>query len=626
MENTTVGCDFGGLLAAEVETYNLVAEGGSTGDDVTDVRPGDDIAGNFQRIATPELNVAVKSIGATDTAVKNSDNVNLLRFEARAGEAEDILATQFIFTAGVGSLQNAQDYTLWFDADGDGVVDTIAQAGESVQNSNVTFDDLTGGGVLLPAEETVLFEVHGDISSSLASSELRLRFATGATSYVEAEEADNGSSLTNISLNGSCGTSPCEIVVTTVQSKLYSLVNQGDLFVTLDSTPTRSRQLLGGTLGDTILRLQFRAQNEDVDVTDLQLTSSGSNASSIDRLELYKDGATTAFATATVSGCGSDDVLTTNPVGGGTITTFCANMENGQLVVKDGENLDVLVKPRLKSDEQGALSGQPIQLWVSGQNVSDNGTGSGAVRARGRESSSNLTANDDDQTNDGEVFIGTDTVSASGSTIRSNNNDVVLSKITTIANANPDADNTNVPTGISPIGQFKFTAASNSNTLNGLNKATLSGVIFNVTASQVDLESGTFKFYNKANADTKATCVVASGSVSSTGSLVVSCPNLRTASSWTAGVGDTQLESGETNTFVLEVNIQNAKVGSTTSSLQVSLQDFTTRSTTTYGPAASHIDWTDEDSGTVASGTTTSSRFKWVEYSDTVVRSTSYKS
>jgi len=624
---TTVGtttCTFGGLISA-TDDYNIVAEGGSTGDDVSDVRPGSTITGNFQRIATPELNIAVKSIGTSDTAVKNSDNVNLLRFEARAGEAEDILFTQAIFEANAGSLLNGQDYTLWFDSDGDGVVDTIAQSGESVQNSKVTFDDLTGGGVLLPAEESVLFEVHSDIASSLTSSSLQLRFATGSTTnFIEAEEADNGSSLSGIRLNNSCSDT-CEIVVTTVPSKTYSLVSQGDLFVTLDSTPTRSRQLLGGTLGDTILRLQFRAQNEDIDVTDLQLSSSGSNASSIDRLELYKDGATTAFATATVSGCGSDDVLTTNPVGGGTIQTFCANMENGQLIVKDGENLDVLVKPRLKSDEQGALSGQAIQLWVTGQNVSDNGTGSGAVRARGRESSSNLTANDQDASNEGEVFIGVDSVTSNAS-IRGSVNDVSLAKITTIANANPDADNTNVPTGISPVGQFKFTAASNSNTLNGLNKATLSGVIFNVTASQVDLESGTFKFYNKANADTKATCSVVSGSLSTTGSLVVSCPNLRTASTWSSGVGDTQLESGETSTFVLEVNIQNAKVGSTTSALQVSIQDFSTRATTTYGAAVSHIDWTDEDSGTVASGTTTSSRFKWVEYSDPVGRSTSYKS
>ncbi len=614
---STATCSFGGLITA-IDDYNLVAEGGSTGDDVTDVRPGATITGNFQRIATPELNVAVKAIGASDTAVKNSDNVNLLRFEARAGEAEDILLTQLIFNAESGSLLNGQDYTLWFDSDGDGVVDTIAQNGVSVQNSNVTFDDLTGGGVLLPSEESVLFEVHSDIASSLTGDDLQLRFATGATSYIEAEEADNGSSLSGLRLNNSCSTT-CEIIVTTLRSKNYLLVNQGDLFVTLDSTPSRSRQLLAGTLGDTILRLQFRAQNEDIDVTDLQITSSGSNASSIDRLELYKDGATTAFATATVSGCGSDDVLRTS-----TIETFCANMENGQLVVKDGENLDVLVKPRLKSDEQGALSNQDILLWISRQNVSDNATGSGAVRARGRESSSNLTANNQDSTNDGEVFIGTDSI-ASNVNINGNGNDVSLSKVTTIANANPDADNTNVPTGVSPFGQFKFTASTNSNTLNGLNKATLSGVIFNVNATNVTMNPSNFKFYNKADSSTKSTCrTLSTGGVVNTnvasGSFLVECRALKASSV------DVQLESGETSTFVLEGDITNSKVSSTSNStLQAAIQDFTTRSTTTYGPSVSHIDWFDEDAAALSASTTTS-RFKWIEYSDTVVRSTSYKS
>ena len=628
---TTVGattCDFGGLIAGGSTTYNLIAEGLSTGDDVTDVRPNASIAGNFQRIATPELNIAVKSIGLTDTAVKNSDNVNLLRFEARSGEAEDILLTQALFDSASGSLNNGQNYTLWFDSDGDGVVDTIAQKGESAQSSVVTFDDLAGGGVLLPAEESVLFEVHADIATNLTGNDLMLRFVTTG-SYIEAEEADNGSSLSGIRTNTVC-TGTCEIVVTTTASKNYNLVNQGDLFVTLDSTPTRSRQLLGGTLSDTILRLQFRAQNEDIDVTDLQLTSSGSNASSVDRLELYKDGATTAFATATVSGCGSDDVLTVNagnPLF--TVQTFCANMENGQLVVKDGENLDILVKARLKSDEQGALSGQDVQFFVTKTAVSDNSTGSGAVRARGRESSSNLVANDTDSSNEGEVFIGVDSVIANAFIV-GQVNDVVLSKITTIANANPDADNTNVPTGVSPFGQFRFTAATNSNTLNGLNKSTLSGVIFNVNATNVNMDAGDFKFYNKADASTKATCralynadgllIGAAGTAS--GSFFVECRALKSTTV------DTALESGETSTFVLEGNITNSDVvAASSSTLQVSLQDFTTRSVSTFGPSVSHIDFNDEDAGTLATdGTTTSSRFKWIEYSDTVVRSTSYKS
>lgn len=627
----SAGC-FAGLGSFDATTgttaYNMDVQGLTTGDDVSDVRPGSTLTGNFQRIAAPTLNIAVQDIGGSDTAVKNSKNITLLRFQARAGEAEDVLFTQAIFRAQSGSLLNGQNYALWVDTDGDGVVDTILQKGVAAQGGQVTFNDLAGGGYVIPAEATVIFEAHADIASNLTNDDLRLAFDTGSalSSYIEAEQVQNGSTLSGINtfsptgadITGDCDTN-CDITVNIVFSKVWALVSQGDLFVTRDQQP-RSRQLLGGALGDEILRLQFRAQNEDVDVTNLQFNSSGSTATSVDRLELYKLGATTPFATATTGGCGSDDVLTVNI--GTTVSTattaFCASMQSQQLVIKDGQNQIVTVRPRLKSDEQGATSNQNIQFFLTKQPVSNNVTGSGAVRARGLQSSNNLTANNQNASNEGEVFIGVDTVT-SNANIAGSMNKSVLSKITSIANANPDADNTNVPTGISPFGQFTFTAATNTNTLNGLNKATLSGVIFNVNATSVIIDGSTFKFYNKADSSNKVTCVArnTAGTVvvtNASGSLLVDCRGLR------GSVVDTRIPSGASMTFVLEGNITNSKVGTSTSGLQAAIQDFTSLSATSYGTGSgnSHIDWADED--------TAAQFFKWIEYGDTSVKSTSYKS
>jgi len=629
--NTTAGC-FAGIGSFDATTgtraYNMDVQGLTTGDDVSDVRPGGTISGNFQRIAAPTLNVAVQSIGDSDTAVKNSKNITLLRFQARAGEAEDVLFTSAIFRSQSGSLLNGQNYALWVDTDTDGVVDTILQKGVAAQSDLVTFNDLAGGGYVIPAEATVIFEAHADIASNLTNDDLRLAFATGSTigSYIEAEQVQNGSTLSGINtfsptgadVSGDCD-SNCDITVNIVFSKVWSLVSQGDLFVTRDQQP-RSRQLLGGSLGDEILRLQLRAQNEDIDVTNLQFNSSGSTATSVDRLELYKLGATTPFATATTGGCGSDDVLTVNIGTSVTTTTaaFCASMQSQQLVVKDGQNQIITVRPRLKSDEQGATSNQNIQFFLTKQAVSNNVTGSGSVRARGLQSSNNLGANDQDSSNEGEVFIGVDTVT-SNANIAGSMNKTVLSKITSIANANPDADNTNVPTGISPFGQFTFTAATNTNTLNGLNKATLSGVVFNVNATNVIIDGSTFKFYNKADSSNKVACTArnTAGSVvtgNASGSLLVDCKGLK------GSIVDTRIPSGASMTFVLEGNVTNSKVGTSTSGLQAAIQDFTTLSATSYGTASgnSHIDWADED--------TSATYFKWVEYGDTSVKSTSYKS
>jgi hypothetical protein len=290
-------------------------------------------------------------------------------------------------------------------------------------------------------------------------------------------------------------------------------------------------------------------------------------------------------------------------------------MNSQQFIVKKGETTDIVVRPRMKTDDQGASSKQTIQLWLTKQAVSNEATGSGSVRGRGLQSSNNLVANDGaggSTVTSGEVFIGTNTPSNTNSDIIGNPNHSALAKYASITNANPDADNTNVPTGTAPIGQFKFTAATNTNSLNGLNKATLSGVIFTVNATNVDLDGSLFKFYNKADTSTKSTCSML-GSTSSSGSLTVECKGLK------ASTVDVTLDSGESTTYVLEGSVTNPKANaSNTSTLQVSIDTFTTMSTNSFGSSASHIHWLDED--------TSSTSFYWVEFPDTVVKSTSYKS
>lgn len=625
----TTGCTFGGLISSST-SYQMDVEGLSTGDKVGDVRPRGTITGNFHRIANAELVLAVKNIGTSDTAVKNSKNVNLLRFEARAGEAKDILFTKSIFKVDSGSLLNGQNYALWVDTDGDSVVDTQLQNGVASQSSQITFDKLAGGGYLIPAEETVIFEVHADIAASLTNNDLLLMFDTGSSvTYIEAEQADDGSNLSGIKTNTTCS-STCDITVSITRSKLWILADAGSLFVTKDSVPVRSKQLLGGTLGDAILRLQFRAQDEDVDVTDIQFNSSGSstNARSIDRLELYKEGETTPFTTATIGACGNDDVLAVNSTGGAGNTStqaFCAQMDSRQLVVKQGQNLKVIVRPRIKTDDQGATSNELIQLFLTKHRVSDNTTGSGAVRARGARSSNDLSANDAGATANGEVFIGVDSAATNLDIVGAINR-TALSKVVSITDANPDSASASpsVPVGQTPFGQFKFTAATNANTLNGLNKFVLSGVIFNINATNVTMTPSLFKLYNKNDASTKYTCVSRysgdgtgiGNSGTASGSFLVDC---RGATNTAISSVDTKVNSGDSVTFVLEGNVINAKVSSSANStLQAAIQDFSALSNTTFAYNTSHIEWVDQD--------TANTLFYWIEYPETVVKSTSYKS
>ncbi len=612
----TTGCDFGGLLGSASTTYQMQVESRSTGDRVADIRPRGTVSGPFHRISVPELVIAVQNTGSSEMTVRGAKDIPLMRFEARAGEATDILLTKAVFAAESGSLLNAQNYSLWVDTDNDGTVDTALERGVRSQNATVTFSQLTGGGYMIHREENVLFEVRADIATSVISDRIQLRFATALTGYIEAEEGDRGSTLSGIQTDGSC-TAPnlCDILVRTDQSKLWKIVTQGNLFVRLDSSTIRPRQLLGGST-ETVMRLEFRADNEPITVTDLQITSSGSSAVSVDRLELYRDGESSPFATATTGACGSDDVLTEWQ--GSAVRTFCAKMRNQQLVVPARAEIDVAIRARMKTDNDGAVSGEYVQFFLTGQPVANDATGSGAVRGYGLQSNGALAANDGDSDAEGEVFIGTS--GGANRDIVSNPHDTVLSKITSVSNANPDSTGSNVPVGTVPMGQFRFTAATNTNSRGGLNEATLSGIIFTVSATNVELNGSSFRLYNKGDASARQVCTVTdingdtmTGSV--TGMFYVHCMEL------VESEVNTGISSGRDIVLVLEGTVISPNTSSTgRSTLQVSLENIATRSLTEngFGLNGSRIHWVDRDQS--------STDFYWLDLPENTVQSTGYRS
>ncbi len=378
----------------------------------------------------------------------------------------------------------------------------------------------------------------------------------------------------------------------------------GNLYVTQDASPTRSRQLLAGDLGEAILRLELRAENEPIDVTRIVLTDvSGNLPSSISRLELFLAGATTPFALATIDQCQ-----------GAPVNGYCADMPNAELIIPAGNRVDVLVHARLKTDEQGAVSGEQIQLQV---------TGATAIQARGRDSSNNLLQNDGDATAEGEVFIGVDSPLPNASII-GNKNDTVLAKIIAIEDVNPDADGTNVPVGTNKkIAEFKFTAAANSNTLNGLNKATLSGLIFNISSTNVMFTAANFDLFNKNDASMEISCTSFDGNGNGhsvgtgSGSFYVACSKSNNTSV------NLEMDSGSAITLVLQADISNNQISATKgSALQVAITNFSDRTLAgLYKPTASnsHIQWTDS-----LSAGSSAVIFGWIENDQTSVSSTSY--
>ncbi len=477
----------------------------------------------FELNAAPmTANVMVRAMLAEDTAVLNQKNVPLMRFEVFA-DGGDMLSTAFAFKSSQGILHQANNYSLWVDSNGDGDVDTVIESGVSVQMGRVMFDGLNAGGWVTPEYGTTVFEVRADVASSLVTkptSTLQLTFH----SPPKIESLSDGSSV-DVNLTNGLGT-------------LYKIRSQGDVYVSKSPTPTFPQYLLGGTSNTEVLRLRFDARYEGIDVSRLTFNVVG--GSNVEQLLLFRAGETTPFAQASPA------------------TGYQANLTSSQLGIPHESTVEILVKPVIPTDQQGSVSGGQVQVSLVG------------VQARGNTSLRTLSTNDGDALAEGEVFLGR-TTPGPNANIVGNTFTVTHSKVTNIINANPDANGTAIPTGTDrAIGQFRFTAASHTNGLNGLNKVKLQELTFRVNAVNVSLNG--FAFFNKANPINKSTDILVTdlngNAVSGpyTGSLLVTVRNLSTS------VVNTLINSGSDGTFVLEADVLNGKVNpSLSSSLQVGL-------------------------------------------------------
>ncbi len=532
---------------------------------------------------TPEPRTFLLPEPATPTGVP------LMRFDMSAHKVRDIVLTGLTFEAEQGSLLNAEKYALWVDHDGNGVVETPLETGVSPDDDFVTFQDLFGGGYVI-TEQTVTFEVRAAISGSPQSTTLQLRVAANG---IEAEELD-GRALSGIRKDGICS-GRCQITQQTTPAEIITILPHGNLFVSESSIPIRSHLLLGGAITDPILRLTFRADDEDIALTTLRISSSGSTAQSIERLELLTEGSSTPFTNATVSACSGDDVLALNPTGGSAITTFCANIPSSAFIVEDNERRDLLIRAKMRSDAAGGISGEAVQLWLTGQAVSDAATGSGAIEARGMSSSESISANDGDGTKEGEIFMGRETPGTNQNIVGSMHTSV-FSAFAGISNGSDDSNGDPVPSGTHELGAFTFTAATNANTEDGTNVVVIDDLLFTMSSTNVTFDASSFSLFNRDDSTVVEACTAVdsggsplAGSIS--GSFFVLCENLDSSSI------PSDIASGDSLILALQGSISNPQVSSSTASfLQVSLQNFTSPRSS-FGVSGSHIHWLDRDGG-----------------------------
>jgi len=508
---------------------------------------------------------------STLNIAKGASNVTLLSFDALAGR-QDVYLTQLKFKAGAGSLDSARNYRLYYDTNGDGTADKMI-ANAVPQNEKLSFGNLN-----IPVRNGYYtrVELRSDIATGGTVDDFSVQFDTADPDYVQGVDAVDAEDVVGIETDdaGCQLVSICWIAVYTDDARLISIGTQGSLYVTQDNISVGNKQLLAGALSDILLRIKFRAQDEDVSVTKITI---GGGTDSVDSLELFLDGSSLPFAVARKVAC--DSVVTSQ---------YCADTD--LLIAKDVEKR-VLVRARVNADTSGGTSGDTVALTLTA-NTSTNV----AVEAWGEASLKELNQNNGNATAEGEIFIGRDSAGANVA-ITGMTHDIVNAKFASIQNANGDPDGTAIPTGESTFAAFSFAALPHTNSFGGLNNIVMESITFKVTSTNVQFSSSSFVLYNPQNPGVTVSCTGGT-----TGIITVVCGSLE------GSAINTVIAQGSSIELALRGDITNPQVGAGNSTLQAQISGLGSRGS--GGP----IVWNDE----VFS-------YGWVDLSSTTIRSTLYR-
>jgi Domain of unknown function DUF11 len=370
----------------------------------------------------------------------------------------------------------------------------------------------------------------------------------------------------------------------------------GTLTITKDSTPVRTQQLLAGNV-ETVGRLRLKAERENISINSLVLTL-GAGARSVESLELYTIGSTTPITAARVASC------LNNPV---PATSFCATFtaENPLTVSWQSGDTTLLIKARMKSDENGGRPGDAVQVTLRGSSANT------VVTAQGVTSGIPLAMNNGTGTTEGEVLIGQTSGSQPNVDVSLESHTVTLSHISSIVGDPTAVTNSSIPVGADrTVGRFRLVARSHINSKNGLNKMRLDTVIFTVLNENVAIQ-GPLQALNVTDNTLAQNCTALDSNGQAlatipTGTFYVRCELQNTVT----------IDANATVDIALRGTITNPKINSTsTSRLRVSLDQFTDATKTQVGVNQSHMQWTDLDNGTDTTAT-----YYWMDWPEPAIQ------
>jgi len=498
------------------------------------------------------LALEVQQMVDIDTAVGNQKDLVLLRFVGYPTTDEPVELTEFIFVAAEGNTSDLVNYGLWLDNDGDGVTETPLETGVNGDDNEVVFDEFSY--VFEPDKERT-FEIKADRTNSYFHSWYHMRF--DPYNPVQAELYSEGTDLEGVEYDGDCNVDFCEITLTTVPSTRWEFVDSGSLYIT-NADLLKPRQLVGGT-NDTVVSLELMAEDEDLVVETLKLTTANVNDSitTVDVEITYPDSSVETVQ-ANAGRCEGEPSPTTGSM-------FCTST---YFVVPMDESVFIEIKPRIQAENAGGVSGEAVTFSL------DATSGFNAIEARGLDSGQYLISSNGNDINDGEFYINRSDPGPS-SAIVSVDNVTVFGRVLSIVNAGPVSSN------VVPLGNDEFAYFAFETDANGTSDTEIDGLIFEVMAHGFNAPITNFELFAPGNDTSSATVSCTHTGVKP---IVVTCSDM------IANGIDTELEPDTSTEFALRALFP----GSFEASVQAVFTGYSNHRAATFGSDTNAV-WNDAD-------------------------------
>jgi hypothetical protein len=351
------------------------------------VVPTSDITGKTMTVNSPSLTVTKSSTPVSDTAVKGTEDVDLIGFTMAAGDASDVKITEMVIrvradtdTTFLGGQVAASDIVnnieLWAGdvkiagPEGLSLTGTLATTGYYY----ATFDNMD---YTVSAGSTIQVVAKGDLSSS-----------TSATRYIGADiDPDNDITAEDVDGNTVTAGGTTALNAAATQVPVLTVSTGGSLTIAVDADTTKENIVVAGTSDTEISKFKFTTTDEAFIVKKLSINNRQSAVTDATTLGDYDNN----VVSVKLSYTNSDGATETKT---GFLTNGTADFSGMDMFIDKDDDAVLTVSATLNTVAAGATAGEFVDLNLALNDFDSIAQGSGETYTAAKTDSAVAAASD----------------------------------------------------------------------------------------------------------------------------------------------------------------------------------------------------------------------------------------